>query len=653
MSFCCCSSKANTEISRRIPAPIGISVHYLRDGFLREVKEDNLSEESLIYEIENLGEAKHGTIRRKGKNVICPRDGKKGAAYVDCLEGIDNVGPSTFMLSYGWGYSIGDIIDTLESHCETEGLDLKRTYVWICCLCNNQHRVYENKVNGIDVTFAEFRDIFFNCVISIGTVLAMMSPWNDPFYLTRVWCIFELHTASVNEECEVKIVMPPREQRSMINAISDINVLFSAMANTNIGDAQASEESDRQNIMKLVEEKHGVEQLNTDVNKLLREWVMKTLVRSVEDERKLGESAKYSLLCFKVGRILRENGDGIRALEMLKRALQVRINLNGENHEQTSKLYNELGGILSDKGDMKEALTNLRKALDIQLKVCNQPHADTAETRLNIGNVLKMQDDMDGALDEYRLALNIQKQVYRKGHPSTARTHNNMGNVFQAKGEFSTALKEYKKALQIKVKEHGDDHPSTATSHVNIGNLCSKTGDFNEALSAYERALKVYEKVHGSNHPLTLATKENINIARSKQEDTFMDNEGIPEHLEMIQHWSSPVPDMDLNEPEHVEVMQHWSSPVPVMDLEEPKPFELMQHWSSPMPEIKPMTSGKPLPPGKPMLENPPTILEKPPSGLEKPPVSALRPPTRLVRPPTRLQNAPPKLTPVIKLERV
>lgn len=639
MPFFCCRSDSREKAP--LPAPVGISVHYLREGFLREVKEDNLSEESLIYEIENLQQAKNGTIRKKGENEICPRDGRKGAAYVDCLEGSDNVGPSTFMLSYGWGYSIGDIIDTLESHCDSGGLDPKRTYVWICCLCNNQHRVYENKVNGVDVTFSEFHDIFFNCVISIGKVLAMMSPWDDPFYLTRVWCIFELHTASVNKDCEVNIVMPPREQRAMITAVSDINVLFSAMANTNIGNAQASEESDRENIMKLVEENHGIEQLNSDVNKLLREWIMKTLECAVEDEKELGEGANYSLLCFKVGRIFRENGDQVRALEMLNRALQVSIDLNGVDHEQTSKLYNELGGILSDKGDTKEALINLRKALGIQLKVYDQPHADTAETRLNIGNVLKMQDDLDGALIEYRLAFDIQKQVHRKGHPSTARTHNNMGNIFQAKGDFKSALSEYKKALKIKIHEHGDDHPSTATSHVNIGNLCSKTGELKEALSSYEKSLKVYEKVHGSNHPLTVAAQKNINIVLAKQKDTFNDNDSIPEHLFMEQHWSSPVPEMDLEEPQHL--MQHWSSPVPEMDLEkpdhvmvQPKPFEVMQHWSSPVPEVKPAkligfekpvgqekprNLGKPMAPGKPRRLGKPVVPGKP-IRLQKPVLS-------------------------------
>ncbi len=66
-----------------------------------------------------------------------------GAAYIDCIPGADNVGPADFLLSYCWQYTIGDIVECLVSYCEENDLDEKRTYAWICCLCNNQHKVYQ------------------------------------------------------------------------------------------------------------------------------------------------------------------------------------------------------------------------------------------------------------------------------------------------------------------------------------------------------------------------------------------------------------------------------------------------------------------------------------------------------------------------------
>jgi len=80
-------------------------------------------------------------IRSKGINVVSPVDDKIGASYVHCREGEDQRDTADYMLSYFWGYTIDDIVDALVTFCESRKLDVKRTYVWICCLCVNQHRV--------------------------------------------------------------------------------------------------------------------------------------------------------------------------------------------------------------------------------------------------------------------------------------------------------------------------------------------------------------------------------------------------------------------------------------------------------------------------------------------------------------------------------
>jgi len=108
---------------------------------MEEMRSSGLPEDSTVYQVEDLDSAQHGIIRQKGADVVCPRDGKQGAAYVDCLQGAKNVGPANVMLSYCWSYTVLDIVKTLEEYCEAKELDPKETYAWICCLCNNQHRV--------------------------------------------------------------------------------------------------------------------------------------------------------------------------------------------------------------------------------------------------------------------------------------------------------------------------------------------------------------------------------------------------------------------------------------------------------------------------------------------------------------------------------
>ena len=77
---------------------------------------------------------------------MCPIDGKRGVAYVHCINGNDHVGTATHMLSYAWGYRAIDIVETLSAFWKGNKLDPKKTYIWICCLCNNQHRVFNELV---------------------------------------------------------------------------------------------------------------------------------------------------------------------------------------------------------------------------------------------------------------------------------------------------------------------------------------------------------------------------------------------------------------------------------------------------------------------------------------------------------------------------
>ena len=104
----------------------GLSATYMLDVFLAEVAVAELSSDSKVYEVEP------SVIRGKGRDTICPRDGRLGSAYVDCVPN-EHAG-----LSSGWSYTVGNVVDTLTQFCDTEGRDPADTRFWICCVCINQ-----------------------------------------------------------------------------------------------------------------------------------------------------------------------------------------------------------------------------------------------------------------------------------------------------------------------------------------------------------------------------------------------------------------------------------------------------------------------------------------------------------------------------------
>lgn len=104
-------------------------MRHLSNDFLARMRDAGLTEDAKVYEVEPT------VIRPNSQDVMCPRDGHPGAAYVDAILGKDNAGPGTYMLSYTWAYRIEDIINALTRQCQIHKLDTASTYIWICCLC--------------------------------------------------------------------------------------------------------------------------------------------------------------------------------------------------------------------------------------------------------------------------------------------------------------------------------------------------------------------------------------------------------------------------------------------------------------------------------------------------------------------------------------
>ena len=123
-------------------------------------------------------------LREAGKDLICPRDGEKGCAYVDYLATLKEgfVGHANVMISYTWGYSILAIGSALMAWCDQEGRDPRTTYVWICCMCINQHRVA-----GTTVSTEFLANVFKKRGQRIGNLVSLLAPFAKPVNLTRSW----------------------------------------------------------------------------------------------------------------------------------------------------------------------------------------------------------------------------------------------------------------------------------------------------------------------------------------------------------------------------------------------------------------------------------------------------------------------------------
>ncbi len=284
----------------------GISIHYLQNVFLKEVQDYDLDvSQATVYDLEPDLKSKTnlGLIRRKGEKTICPRDGKLGAAYVDSIEkGNGFTEPASVMVSYTWGYRIQDIVSTLVEKCQEDGRDPKKTYVWMCCLCNNQHRwvyVQEQEETGGRLSEEKellatgpspsssfekwFHAIFFRIVQRIGLIWSIVTPdQNDSAYLKRVWCLLEIYIANTVDGVKSEIIMAKEHKERMANHSKTVSTFLDTLANTKIENARASREEDKQSILNFVKKDIGFAGFNKTVDIVLRKWMSSMLMTEAE-----------------------------------------------------------------------------------------------------------------------------------------------------------------------------------------------------------------------------------------------------------------------------------------------------------------------------------------------------------------------------------
>jgi len=460
----------------------GVSVHYLRNILLQEVRDAGLDEDTAtIYDMEDLRQSKHGIIRSKGAQHTCPRDDKLGAAYVDTIQGEDFVGTANVILgSYCWSYRIKDIVKTLEEKCEANERDPKQTYVWICFLCNNLHRVDNH------VPFEQFRDIFGTGDIFGSIVTSVGTIWS----------------------------MPAEQKKAMIESLSDIDNLLKALAKTKVENAKASREEDKKNILALVEESVGHADLNITVNSSTRKSIIGVMKKEEQLRARRSRDASTDLdharLCYNIGNVLRTLYDFNDALEMCNKGRAIREKVLGKEHPDTAASYSSIGLVMLAMGDYAGALEMCSKGLAIHLKVLGKDHPLTAESYNNIGCVMLAMGDYDGALEMCNTGLAIHEKVFGKEHPLTAESYNNIGCVMLAMGDYDGALEMCNTGLAIHEKVFGKEHPLTAESYNNIGCVMLAMGDYDGALEMYNKSFAIHEKELGEHHPDTILSSNAV-----------------------------------------------------------------------------------------------------------------------------------------------
>lgn len=482
------------------------SVYYLETELKMQIKKARLDpSKHKVYEIEE------NVIRKLGKDLICPRDGRKGCAYVDAIDDdAHNAGKATHMLSYTWGYVSGKIISSLVEYTKQQGLDPKQTFVWICCLCVNQHRVKEAEKKKEVIEFEEFANIFHQRIVDIGHVLSLMMPWDDPIYTKRVWCIYELHSAIAlgaktfnskedkfgrNENrCKFDIIMPPEEATDFARSISSGNTqkLWDALKNIKIENADASVEQDKINIFQAVEAGPGFSNLNKVVREKLQTWVLESgeniARQDLYSDQKIEEAA---MGCGHVAQLSIFMGDLPRAKALLSDALHV-LEQNGAGETATAAfLTRKLGVVKRFGGDLRGALESYNRTIELHGLLDDTSSEDCANVYMNKGNMHSELNEFKEACESYNESRNIRLRINKLETDKGALLLTNTGAVQGKMKKYKEAMETFHEATRIRLVTKTSDSPDGAFLLDNIALVEGEMGEFDVAMNKYIQARKL------------------------------------------------------------------------------------------------------------------------------------------------------------------
>ena len=216
-----------------------------------------------------------------------------------------------------------------------------------------------------------------------------------------------------------------------------------------------------------------------------------------------------------LGNLLSTKESGRDALKAQQRALELSIELVGEEHARTAGIYQNIGTAYYLLGEFQRAVSFEKRALDIYLKLSGEEHASIANCYHNLSITQHSLEDFNAAIDSVQHALKIRLKLFGEEHASIAGCYHSLGMTQHSLGDFNAAIDSVQHALNIRLKLFGEEHESIADCYNSLGMTQHSLGDFNAAIDSLQHALHIRLKLFGEEHESTAHSYGEVGAIRS------------------------------------------------------------------------------------------------------------------------------------------
>jgi len=239
---------------------------------------------------------------------------------------------------------------------------------------------------------------------------------------------------------------------------------------------------------------------------------------------------------------LHSSGDFINAKEYYQKALDIIINIFGEEDLKTALCLNNLGWLLHLLGDSAGAEQNTDKAYKISKKILGENDPSTLRMLNNYAGFLQEKLKFDEARIIYERILKSYEINLGFEHPDTLTILNNLGGLHQEMGDYDGALTIFERTLLLRQKVLGEEHQDTALSYSNLGFILQIKKDFEKAEENYKKSLEIRKRLLGEKHYSIAESLNNLGYLMQAQGKYYYAKKYFIEALEILKNIGENIP---------------------------------------------------------------------------------------------------------------
>jgi len=245
--------------------------------------------------------------------------------------------------------------------------------------------------------------------------------------------------------------------------------------------------------------------------------------KKVEEEL-AGQPAIQARLMDTMGQVFQSLGLFDQALPLLKSALEIRRNTQGDRSLDVASSLQSYGYLLIAKGDYAAAEPLLQEALAVRRRLLGNGHADVASSLASLGELNYMKGNFERAEKFFRESLDLRRRTFGREHIEISNILNDLAMTLKAKGDYGEAEPMYRESLAMRQKLLGSDHPAIAQSLNNLGMFLyqmflNKKNDGVEAEKLLRQALEMNRRMLGNEHPEVSTNLNNLALLLREKGD--------------------------------------------------------------------------------------------------------------------------------------